>query len=153
MPADVQIRRILSFLDCLMRASARRALLVAGFGCYQLNFRSRASNSLRVRAIFFSTAASSASAVFNFSFAIRAASAPPRRARTSSARSSGRRARFAHNARRERFQVGRRRIKRVQIGKLFQKIAIGSFALLNAPLHAGSSRSQTSAVLFAWLRF
>ena len=42
---------------------------------------------------------------------------------------------FCHNSCRERFEIGRRRIKRVQIGKLFQKIAIGSFALLNTPLH------------------
>ena len=35
----------------------------------------------------------------------------------------------------ERFEIGGSRIKGVQIGKLFQKIAIGSFALLNAPLH------------------
>src|SRR6266513_1382006 len=92
------------------------------------SFRSRVSNSLRVRPMFFSRAASSESVVFNFSFAVRTASPLPMRARTSSARSSGRR---------ERFEVGRSGIKRVQIGKLFQKIAIGCFALLNAPLHAG----------------
>src|SRR6266478_2810157 len=49
------------------------------------NFRSRASKSLRVRAIFFFSVETSASVAFSFSFARRTASALPRRARTSSA--------------------------------------------------------------------
>ncbi len=109
------------------------------------SFRSRVSNSLRVRAMFFSRAASSDSVVFNFSFAVRTASVLPMRARTSSARSSGRRARFAIIPAESASRSGGSGIKCVQIGKLFQKIAVGSFALLNAPLHAGK-------LSFAYLR-
>ena len=55
--------------------------------------RSRASNSSRTRVMFFSMTASSASRAANFSLAVRHASALPRRARVTSARSSGRRLR------------------------------------------------------------
>ena len=152
MPSDAQVRRILSLFDGLMpRPRVACCLLLGPRALGRLGLR--VSNSLRVRAMFFSTAASSDSAVLNFSFAVNTASVLSMRARTSSARSSGRRARFAIIARRERFEVGRSGIKRVQIGKLFQKIAIGSFALLSAPLYAGKFAFAPPAVLFAWFRF
>jgi hypothetical protein len=135
MPTDAQICRILSFFYSLMpRPRVARCLLLSPNALSQFPVASF-KLAPRARDVFFHGGKFGLSSVQLFlchAHRVGAAQARPyqfgafiRKARP-----------FCHNSGRERFEIGRRGIERVQIGKLFQEIAIGSFALLNTPLHA-----------------
>src|ERR1700731_1373995 len=93
---------------------------------------SRASYSPRTFAMFFSMAASSASADASFSFAKREASALPMRARTSSARSSGRRTRRAPMLATCVSKSAGRRLKCLQLGQFLEQHLIRRFVNTNS---------------------
>src|SRR5207244_4767890 len=52
-----------------------------------------------------------------------------------------------------RFQVGRSRVERVEIGELFQEIAIGSLAFLNTPFYGGQFALADANVAFRLVTF
>ena len=135
MPADAQIRRIFSFFDGLMARPRVARCLLLGLNTLSQFSVARFELASRARDIFFHGGKfgfCTGQFLLGHTRRVGAAHARPdkfcafvRKTRP-----------LCHYAGRKRFQVGRSGIKRMQIGKLFQKIAIGSFALLNTPLHA-----------------
>src|SRR5438045_8175326 len=134
MPADAQIRRLFSFLDGLMpRSRFARCLLLCPNTLSQFAF-ARFKLAAHARDVFFHSGKFRVSSVQFFvcrTHRVSAAHACSHKFGTVVRKTRP----FCHDSRGERFEIGGSRVKGVQIGKLFQEIAIGSFALLNAPLH------------------
>src|SRR5436190_24120477 len=135
MPADAQIRRLFSFLDGLMpRSRFARCLLLGPNTLSQFAFAGF-KLAAHARDVFFHSGKFGVSSVQLFlcrTHRVSAAHACSHEFGTVVRKTRP----FCHDSRGMRFKIGGSRIGGVQLGMLFQEIAIGSFALLNAPLHS-----------------
>ena len=151
-PANVQIRRIFSLLDRLMaRAGVAGRFLLSADVIIQFSV-ARFKLASGPRYVLFHRRK------FRFcgiQFLVR----QPRRLRTAETRPNELCSLFRkpRSSRRDiggpRFQIGRSRVERIQIGKLLQEIAIGSLAFLNTPFYGGQFALADINVAFCLVTF
>src|SRR5438552_4497424 len=134
--ADAQIRGIFSLFDCLMphprvaRGFLLRANVIVQFSVAHFEFAPRPRDIFFYRRKF---RFSGVQLLLGHAHCVRATQARPDKFRALFRKTRSPRA----NVGRERFQVWRGRIQRMQVGELFQQFAIGGFALLNPAFYAG----------------